>query len=213
MHEFWLQRWAEGKIGFHRAEVNDALTRHWRPRTGSVLVPLCGKSLDLRWLAERGHAVVGVELAERAVRDFFAEQGLAFDRRDGGPLPCFVARDLPIAIWQGDVFALAGVRCDALYDRAALIALPAEVRPRYAAHVDGLLRDGAERLVVAFEYDQAALDGPPWSVTEDELLSYWPELELVERRDVRDDVPPKFREAGIDAITESVWRSPGPAGT
>jgi thiopurine S-methyltransferase len=211
MHEFWLQRWAEGKLGFHRSEVNDALTRHWRAGAGSVLVPLCGKSLDLRWLAEQGHAVVGVELAERAVRDFFTEQGLAFDRRYGA-LPCFVARELPIAIWQGDVFALDGVRCDALYDRAALIALPPELRPRYAAHTDGLLRDGAERLVVTFAYDQTALDGPPYSVPDDELLGYWPELVCVERRDVRDDVPPRFREAGLSEITESVWRTPGPGG-
>lgn len=207
MHDDWLRRWAEGNIGFHRANVHAALLAHWRPRTGSVLVPLCGKSLDLRWLAERGHEVVGVELAERAVHDFFAEQGLRYERRDG-PLPAWVAQDLPITIHQGDYFALDGVRCDALYDRAALVALPAELRKRYVAHTDRLLRERAFRLVVTLEYEQALVAGPPFAVPADEVLGHWPELELVARQVDGEQTPPKFKAAGA-LLHEAVWRSRG----
>lgn len=205
-HDDWLQRWAEGNIGFHRNAVHPALLRHWTPRSGSVLVPLCGKSLDLRWLAERGHAVEGVELAERAIQDFFAEQRLTFDRRDGA-LPAYVARELPITIHHGDYFALRRPRCDALYDRAALVALPSYLRRAYATHTNALLRDGAFRLVVTLEYDQALVQGPPFSVPPLEVLAHWPDLEPIDRRDAHDEAPPKFRAAGA-ALVEQVWRTP-----
>lgn len=206
MHDDWLQRWDSGNIGFHRHEVHAALRQHWRPRGGSVLVPLCGKSLDLRWLAERGHTVVGVELADRAIRDFFAERRLTFDRRDG-ELPAFVARELPITLYHGDYFALSGPRCDALYDRAALVALPPELRRAYAAHTDALLGDRAFRLVVTLEYDQTLVPGPPFSVPPLEVLGHWPDLEPIGRRAVPDEAPPKFRAAGV-TLVEQVWRSP-----
>lgn len=205
MHEQWLQRWEQNNIGFHRAEVHPALPAHWRPRAGSVLVPLCGKSLDLRWLAERGHQVVGVELAERAIRDFFREQRLTFERRDGA-LPAYVARELPIEIHHGDYFQFAGRRCDALYDRAALVALPPGQRTAYAKHTDALLRAGAFRLVVTLEYEQALVQGPPFSVPATELRALWPGLAPVARQDAQGDAPPKFRAAGA-ALVEVVWSS------
>jgi len=206
MYGDWQQRWDQGNINFHRREVHPALLRHWLPRTGTVLVPLCGKSVDLRWLAERGHRVIGVELVERAVRDFFAEQQLAFDRRDGA-LAAFVARDLPITIWQGDFFALTDMRCDALWDRAALVALPLELRRAYAKHADSLLAPNAFRLLVTLEYDQQLVQGPPFSVPANEVLDYWPNLELLDRREAVDETPPKFRAAGA-TLAEAVWRSP-----
>jgi thiopurine S-methyltransferase len=189
--------------------VHPALLRHWLPRTGSVLVPLCGKSLDLRWLAERGHRVEGVELAERAIRDFFAEQQLTFDRTDGA-LPAWVARELPITIHQGDYFAFGGVRCDALYDRAALVALPPDMRRAYAEHTDRLLAPSSFRLVVTLEYDQTLVNGPPFAVPADEVRAHWPDLELLDRREAHDEAPPKFRAAGV-SLAESVWRSPAHA--
>lgn len=208
MQTDWVQRWHDGNIGFHRSAVHEALLHHWQPRGHSVLVPLCGKSLDLRWLAEQGHEVVGCELAERAVRDFFAEQGFDFDVRDDGPLPAFVCRQLPITLYQGDYFDLHTAPCDALYDRAALVALPPDVRPRYAAHTDALLNERADRVVVTFEYEQAVVAGPPFSVPEDEVARLWPGLECVAQSDVLDDAPPKFRAAGLTRVIERVWRTP-----
>lgn len=206
-HDDWLRRWRDDNIGFHRPTVHGALRQHWQPRTGRVLVPLCGKSLDLRWLAEQGHTVVGVELAERAIHDFFAEQQLTFDRSEG-VLPAYAARELPITIHHGDYFAFAAVPpCDALYDRAALVALPPDLRPAYVAHTDSLLRGRPFRLVVTLEYDQALVPGPPFSVPADEVRRHWPDLELLDRRATPDETPPKFRAAGV-SLVESVWRSP-----
>lgn len=206
MHEDWIQRWEEGRIGFHEAEGNALLRRHWRGQGGRVLVPLCGKSVDMLWLARRGHAVVGAELAERAVRAFFDENGLAHERRDGAST-VFASAEPPIELHCGDYFALRVPACDALYDRAALVALPPDVRPRYAAHTDSLLRPDAVRLLVTFEYDQARVQGPPFAVPADEVLGYWPALERVDERDVIEEAPPKFREAGLRSVTEVVWRS------
>ncbi len=77
---FWHKRWADNQIGFHQGQVNSYLQTHWPAlglETGSrVLVPLCGKSLDLVWLAGQGYRVLGVELSRRAVEDFFREHGL-----------------------------------------------------------------------------------------------------------------------------------------
>jgi thiopurine S-methyltransferase len=215
MHDHWLERWREGRLGWHEPGGNASLKRYWRGRGHRVLVPLCGKSVDLRWLAERGHAVTGVELAERGIRAFFEEQGLSYQIRDGAALR-YEATDLPIAIYHGDYFALQAsdfeapfdALFDALFDRAALIALPPQLRPRYAAHTDSLLRAGAERLLVTLEYDQAAVEGPPFSVPAAEVLGYWPDLVRVHARDAADEVPPRFREMGLRPVTEAVWRSP-----
>lgn len=208
--EDWLGRWREGRIGWHEARGNAALRRHWRrlPAGSRVLVPLCGKSRDLKWLADRGHAVVGIELSELAVATFFEEQALAFDRSAAGRLTRYRARAADITLYAGDYFEFGDTPCDALFDRGALVALQAAERPRYAEHTDSLLAPAAERLVITLEYDQSRVDGPPFAVRADELLGYWPDLELIERRNDIDDAPPKFREAGLEVFDEAVWRSP-----
>ena len=147
MTEPWLERWQEGRIGWHEEAGNASLRRHWRSSGRTVLVPLCGKSLDLRWLAGQGNRVVGVELSEIAVQAFFTEQELGYTMTDD-ELPKYQADDLDIAIYCGDLFELSSLQCDAHYDRGALIALPPTMRPDYAAHVSSLLTDGAEQLVI-----------------------------------------------------------------
>lgn len=208
--EDWHGRWRDGRIGWHEAEGNAALRRYWPslPAGSRVLVPLCGKSRDLKWLADRGHAVVGVELSALAVAAFFTEQGLAFDRSDAGRLTRYRARAADITLYAGDYFDFDCPPCDALFDRGALVALPTAERPRYAAHTDGLLKADALRLVITLEYDQGRVAGPPFAVSADELLSCWPELELLERRNDIDNAPPKFLEAGLGTFNEVVWRSP-----
>ncbi len=209
MHDDWIQRWHEGRIGWHEHDGNSSLRQHWRIRGRRVLVPLCGKTPDMRWLAEQGNAVVGAELSERAIRDFFAEQGIDCTVHER-ELPVYEADGLPIEIWCGDFFELKSPRCDAHYDRGALVAMPAELRPAYVAHTNTLLNSSPERLVITLEYDQAAVNGPPWSVPAAEVLGYWPELTAVEERNAIDGVPPKFREAGLSEVKHTVWRSPTP---
>jgi len=179
--EFWLTRWQSGQINFHEGRPNRFLDRHAH-RLGSgrrVLVPLCGKAVDLAYLATRGHQVVGVELAPDAVAAFFAEHGLSATVEHAGELS--IHRAGPITIVAGDLFATTTEvlgPIDALYDRAALVALPAATRAAYVAHLRALLPAGSPGLVVTFEYPQAMMDGPPFSVDDDEVRGHWAGAEL-----------------------------------
>lgn len=208
MAEGWLERWQEGRIGWHEDDGNASLKKHWRASGRTVLVPLCGKTVDLVWLAAQGNRVVGVELSQIAVETFFAEQQLDFKVSDGA-LRRFDAVGADITIHCGDFLALEDVRCDAHYDRGALVALTTDLRPDYAAHVRSLLTDDAEQLVITLGYDQSVAKGPPFSISDDEVQGYWPGLQPVDRYDDTPNAPPKFLEAGLTEITETVWRSAG----
>lgn len=211
--EFWHQRWAEGRIGFHQAQVNALLEQHWPalglPPGSSVLVPLAGKSLDMAWLAGRGHRVLGVELSDAACAAFFEENGLVprLDR-----LGRFVRRSAGgITLLAGDVFDLADAdlgAVDAAYDRAALIALPPSLRRRYADELYGRLPSGSQVLLVTLEYPPAEKDGPPFSVDGDEVAALFARdwhVELLERRDILHREP-GFRAEGVTALHTSAWR-------
>ncbi|MGR3887631.1 thiopurine S-methyltransferase [Pseudomonas sp. 1152_12] len=210
---FWQERWARNQIGFHLPEVNPYLQRHW-PRLGladgaKVLVPLCGKSLDLMWLASSGYRVLGVELSEQAVEAFFSEQGLVPRISRRGAFMVYQA-DL-IEVWCGDFFALdaeALADCSALYDRAALIALPPLMRAQYIGHLDGLLRPGCQGLLITVDYDQAQKAGPPFAVTDDEvevlLGSHWV-AQVVEEQDILGESW-KFVQDGVTRLEERVYQ-------
>jgi len=214
VHEdFWQARWTRNEIGFHQTEINPYLSRHW-PTLGlapgsRVLVPLCGKSLDLAWLAGEGFAVLGVELAEKAVRDFFAEHQLTPQIAQQGAFTVYRAG--PVEIRCGDFFALTAADvadCRGLYDRAALIALPPEMRERYVAHLSAILPPGCRGLLVTLDYDQARMDGPPFAVPDHEvqrlLAADW-RLHLLETPDVlRENW--KFLQRGLDRLEERVYR-------
>jgi thiopurine S-methyltransferase len=205
--EDWHDRWANGRTGWHEPDGNAGLKKHWCWKSGSVLVPFCGKSPDLAWLARRGHDVVGVELSEIAVRHFFAEQGLEFDTDQEGSLTRFSAIQLPISIYCGDYFSFELSSFDALYDRGALVAVDPLIRQKYAAHTRRLLKSAARQLIVTLEYDQEVVQGPPFAVTADEMSALWNDLERVAEQDDIDNCPPKFLDAGLTDIKEVVWRS------
>lgn len=207
MNEEWLERWHEGRIGWHEEDGNASLKKHWRASGCRVLVPMCGKTPDLVWLAEQDNEVVGVELSRVAVEAFFDEQGLSCDIEDGD-IPVYRARELPIVIHCGDLFELHDLACNAHYDRGALVATTPDRRPAYARHVNRLLEPMSEQLVIVLEYDDTVAQGPPFSVPAHEILGYWPDLVCVEAYDDIANGPPKFIEAGLQEMTEMVWRSP-----
>jgi thiopurine S-methyltransferase len=189
MHEDWLARWRDGRIAFHEGRPNELLERHRARLAGChrLLVPLCGKAEDLAYLAAHGHAVVGIELAEQAVHEFFEAHALVPSVAARGPFVEYRAGGITVLV--GDMFAatpavvgpLVGP-IDGLYDRAALIALPPDLRPRYVQQVRALLPAGAAGLVITLEYDQTLMDGPPFAVFEPELRSLYAgaAIELVE---------------------------------
>ena len=191
MIESWLERWREGRIGWHEEGGNASLKRHWSAGGRRVLVPMCGKSVDMLWLEDRGNEVVGVELSDIAARAFFEENALRYTIRQGR-LPAYVAED----------------RCRGIGHRGsgALVATPAEQRPDYARHIDALLAPDACKLVITLEYDDEIATGPPYSISPQEIRGYWPELQAVDRYDDIENGPPKFREAGLTEMFETVWR-------
>ncbi|HET8899963.1 MAG TPA: thiopurine S-methyltransferase [Rhodanobacteraceae bacterium] len=211
--DFWLQRWREGRTGFHRDAPMPLLVQHWPqlslPQASRVLVPLCGKSLDMVWLAAQGHRVLGVELSPLAIQQFFAEHGLAATTHESPMGVHHVAG--AIEIIQGDVFGLdvatlAG--CEAVYDRAAIIALPAAMRQRYARAIYARLPPGCGGLMITLDYPQAEMDGPPFSVGEAEVRSLLGAnftIRTLERRDILAHEP-RFQADGVSALHTSVYR-------
>jgi len=213
MHDdFWHERWRTGQIGFHQATVHPLLARWWPtlgvPAGARVYVPLCGKSLDLVWLAERGHAIVGSELSPIAIRDFFAGRGLEPARAE---LDGFIRHSAgPYTILEGDALALSPVvtgPIEAIYDRAALVALPPAMRTAYAASLARLAPPGTQALLIAFEYPQEMKGGPPFSVEAAEVRELFGTaftVHEVERVDILAESP-KFAELGIPALHETAF--------
>ncbi|NMY25541.1 thiopurine S-methyltransferase [Pseudomonas sp. WS 5021] len=210
---FWHDRWARNQIGFHLPEVNPYLQRHW-PRLGlvsgaRVLVPLCGKSLDLMWLAQQGCRVLGVELSERAVEEFFQEQCVAAQISQRDSFKVYQAGT--IELWCGDFFELSRedvAGCAALYDRAALIALPPLMRERYAAHLQAIAPQVQSGLLISLDYEQALKAGPPFAVSDEEvrrlLAGRW-RLSVLEQRDILAESP-KFAQSGVTRLEERVYQ-------
>lgn len=208
---FWQTRWQNNQIGFHATKVNPFLRRYWSTVAAAdgarVLVPLCGKSLDMVWLAEQGHRVIGVELAQTAVEAFFREQGLeATVTREGA---FRVYRHGRIELYCGDFFALGSEQladCALFYDRAALIALPPGMRERYVRHLQCVLPAGGQGLLVTLDYEQALMNGPPFSVSDEEVrgwsASVW-DSQLLDSQDAMED---RFSARGLTRMDERVYR-------
>jgi thiopurine S-methyltransferase len=201
-----LDRWKVGRTGWHEPMGNRNLQERWPHSGRRVLVPLCGKSHDLLWIEAQGNEVVGVELSDIAVRGFFEDNALACEKVSG-PLPGYRAVDRNITLYCGDYFAFHDEPFDAHYDRGALIALSADLRPEYARHTNALLTDDAARFVITIEYDQAVCEGPPFSVGPEEILGYWPGLRRLLSVEDIDNGPPKFLAAGLKSMHEVVWVS------
>ncbi len=210
--DFWHQRWALDQIGFNQPRVNSYLQRLWSQlgvkKGERVFVPLCGKSVDMTWLSQQGLAVVGVELSEKAVEDYFAERNVQPQIEQRGVFSVFSHEDCEI--WCGDFFKLKAKdigNCSALYDRAALIALPPQMRWRYVEHLNNILPDDCRGLLITLDYEQSEVEGPPFSVPEDEviqLLSLEWRLKMIAEEDVL-QTSRKFVAAGATRLIEQVY--------
>ena len=210
---FWQQRWREGRVGFHQDRVTPLLEDHWNaigvPAGGCVFVPLAGKSLDMLWLAARGYRVLGVELSPIAVEQFFAEHQLLPTRRESRYGIHYVAGEIELIC--GDAFALDAeilAPCAGVYDRAALIALPADMRQRYVDQVYARLPTGCRGLLVTMEYPPHQKDGPPFGVDEDEVRRlYAPDwaVESLARSDILASQP-GFIAEGVTALHAAAYR-------
>ena len=211
-HGFWHQRWETNAISFHEGRVNAALERQFArlglaPGT-TIFVPLCGKAVDMRWLLDRGHPVLGVELSRIAVRDFFSENALTHEEEEIGPFARL--RGGGVTLLCGDFFELTRdhlIGVGAVYDRASLVALPAEMRGRYVAHLLSIVPGAAPMLTVTFEYHEHEMDGPPFSVSESEVRARFGDerrVDLLESREVIAEAP-GLRERGLSELREHAF--------
>ncbi|MFZ6771396.1 thiopurine S-methyltransferase [Undibacterium sp. SXout7W] len=212
--DFWHGKWERGDIGFHIADVNPLLVKHIDTLQLSphsrIFLPLCGKTLDIHWLLDAGYRVVGIDLSEVAIRALFSELGITPEVQDLGGLLQFKSTD--INMFVGDFFRLSGdilQKVDAIYDRAAMVALPAAMRLDYAAHLRQVTHT-ADQLLITYEYDQTKVDGPPFSVVADEVLRHYSDSYQLTQL-VRQDVAGGMK--GKVPASESVWHLCERAGT
>lgn len=210
--EFWHERWRTNDIGFHQPHVHTLLQRHWQrlpaPANGRVLVPLAGKSRDIHWLRSAGHTVVGVELSSLAIEQFFGEAGLRPTRGRRGLFETWDADG--ITMMAGDFFNLTAAdvsNVDAVYDRAALIALPPDMRMRYARHMGEIVPIGATMLLIAIDYPDGEIAGPPFSVTSDDVHALFSQAFAVERLETRDGLAASenLRKRNVTRMDEAAY--------
>jgi len=203
---FWHQKWERGDIAFHESEVNPFLIEHFEklnlPKDSRVFLPLCGKTRDVTWLLDCGYRVVCAELSELAINELFKDLGLAPEINKVGDLNRYSANNIDVLV--GDIFAVSADYLgpvSAIYDRAALVALPAGTRVDYTSHLMSI-SDAAPQLLITYEYNQQLIDGPPFSVNEDEVKQHYGKryhLKSVESKNVAGGLK------GQVAATETAW--------
>lgn len=209
----WLDRWQQNKIGFHQGEVNASLKQYidlFELNPGDrVFLPLCGKAHDIAWLAAGGFEVIGIELSEIAIEAFFAEFKMQYQRYESDRFNVYKSDN--INLYQGDYFDLNAndlQDCKLVYDRAALIAIDAENRARYSSHLKALTSPSCDMLLIALEYDQSTMTGPPFSVSTEEVMQHYADdyqIEQLLENEIVDESP-RWRSQGLVSLREKTYR-------
>jgi len=171
---YWNQRWKDGRIGFHQSEINPYLTEFWPElelaKGSKVFVPLCGKSRDMCWLAEQGYQVAGVEFSEQAAQEYFGLRGETPEYSNVKSQHLRYSSGSCLDVFVGDFFDYQPEQLyDAVYDRAALVAIAPELRQAYVEHLSGMVKKGGKALLVSLEFADDEHKGPPFSVEQDEI--------------------------------------------
>jgi thiopurine S-methyltransferase len=211
--EFWQDRWRLAQTAFHQTSVDRYLSAYWStlnpPATATVFVPLCGKSLDLLWLRDRGHSVVGVELSAVALESFCLEHGIPARRRVLADFDVYEAESL--RLFRGDFFKLTRELLGAasfIYDRAALISWTPSLRAAYVERMTALSTPGTQTLLITLEYPQDNMKGPPFSVPGDEVHRLYAAHHAIEELDRRDilELEPRYKARGLTELHEVCYR-------
>ena len=200
--EFWIDVWKEKKISFHKEKTNELLI-NFLPKlnvkpSSFVFVPLCGKTQDLIYLANLGNKVIGIELSEIGVKEFFTENNISYEVKEVGKLLKYTSDK--IDIYLGNIFDLTSEilgPIDVVYDRASMIALPIDIRTKYNKKIDELTDSDTKLLLITLEYDQEKVAGPPFSVSKESISI--PGIEIVDEHKP-ETISPKFQDACADVI-------------
>jgi thiopurine S-methyltransferase len=211
--DFWLDRWRTAQIGFHQAAVDRRLEAYWPllklPANSPVFVPLCGKSLDLAWLRERGHSVTGVELSPVALESFFMEHGIPARRRVLGGFDAYEADGF--TLFGGDYFELTPAllgSVSAVYDRAALISWTPAAREAYVKHLTQLTGPATQMLLIVVEFPPQQMKGPPFPLTRDAIDDLYADhysIEELGRHEIL-ELEPRLKARGLTELREVCYR-------
>ena len=209
---FWQQKWESNEIGFNQQQPNELLLRYFRTlnlrQQSRVFVPLCGKSIDMLWLVNQGYKVIGVELSQIACDAFFNENKIPVEITQSDKFTVYQSERLTLL--SGDLFDLNKEtlgKVDAVFDRAALIALPAELRQRYATFLMNLIEPGTPMLLITNTYDQNEMNGPPFSVDERDVFSLYGDRFNIKQlyNQPAESIPPHLRAKGLTNVSEEVY--------
>jgi len=204
--EFWKQAWRDGRTAFHQGQTSPHLVRHLPllniNENDHVLLPLCGKSLDLLYLQDLNLKVTGIEISELAIEQFQAEHPREYKQTKKGNFTVY--QNEKLEIWNGDFFEFHSDITSPIhyvFDRAAMVTLPFDLRKHYAEKLCEFLNLGAKILLVTFEYPQEKVPGPPFSVNKDEVELLYKDFKVQEiYRETITAISPKFVEAGIQQV-------------
>jgi thiopurine S-methyltransferase len=221
---FWQDRWENDETGFHQTGLNPYLAYFYGEKGPAIdarsslkiFVPLCGKSMDMHWLSENGYSVVGVECSPIAVKEFVKNHGVSIEETKNDRHARYVINaDSPgnagIDLIQGDYFGLTKADVEGVtdvFDRASLIALPEDMRKSYADKMTELTSPGVRMLLITMTYPQHEMDGPPFSVSEEEVHDLYDESFKIEKLLIKNILSneKRFQERGLTSLIETAYK-------
>jgi len=209
--QYWLNKWQQNDIKFNQDETNVYLQRYYSKlnlnKSDRIFVPLCGKSIDMLWLLQKSHLVVGVEFSPIACQSFFKDNSLPYQVKTLGPFTTYY--NAAITLYCGNFFELTpGLigNIKAVYDRAGFISLPPSNRAEYVEHLVTLIPAGARIIMTTIEYDQQQLDGPPYSTSFDNIKQlYGPHFHIEQLEHKPYEVPEHLRAKGLQTADYAVY--------
>lgn len=210
---YWQSRWIKGNTGWHMDEVFPPLKNYWHhlqlAHGATILVPLCGKTLDIEWFVGQAYYVIGIDVSEKAIEALKHNHSEPFCTSSTGGLTRYKSDSLEL--WCGDFFKLQKnwlPPIDAIYDKAALIALPPETRRQYAKAIKRLCQPHTRQFLSCFEYNQDEMNGPPFAVFEDELQTHYSDrfhINLLYSHSLMDELTGFHRRGLHSYLTEKIY--------
>ncbi|XP_072854773.2 thiopurine S-methyltransferase isoform X2 [Pogona vitticeps] len=214
--EEWLAKWQTKNIGFHMEQGHPFLRKYLdlllNGRKGlKIFFPLCGKTIEMKWLADLGHHVVGVEISESALKEFFAEQNLSFSEETVPQIPgakLFKSTSGNISLYCCSIYDLTSTvtgKVDGIWDRGSLVAVNPSQRERYSQLILSLMNENCRCLLVTCLYDPSKHKGPPFYVSDSEVKSLFGkhcEIKCLEKKDSLSERPKQW---GLDSFWEVIY--------
>ncbi|XP_077209166.1 thiopurine S-methyltransferase [Paroedura picta] len=212
----WLKKWQMRHIGFHNEQEHGLLKKHLdiflSGRSGlKIFFPLCGKTVEMKWLADMGHHIVGVEISETALKEFFTEQNLSYSEETVPEIPgAKLMKDTSgnISLYCCSIYDLTSSvagKFDAIWDRGSLVAINPCDRERYANLMLSLMNQKCCYLLVTVSYDPSKHPGPPFYIPDSELKKLFGQRCDIKLLDKTDDLKEPQRAWGLDYFWEVMY--------